>query len=190
MAKQKCCSRPKAAKASPALPKVTMSVAPQQSKNVVTRDIEGKLILMPLTKTSKELNYIYTLNETAALVWYKFKGKTSLEDIGNALSQKYNVTEAKVEKELIEFVKDLASFKAVTYTKGENKITPKAKAIKPSTKKKLKWIPLQIFRVKLDPSQAVLSCCESMSKAIFNNGTEQCFYQICGNVYPGSSAAS
>jgi len=152
MEKKKCCSRGKAAKAAPALPKVTMSVKPVQSKNVVARNLEGKLILMPLHKSSKDINYIYTLNETAALVWNKFNGKTCLGNLGHALSQTYNVTEAKLEKELIEFVKDLASFKAVTYTKGGSKHTSKPKALKPSTKKKLPWIPLEITRVKLDPS--------------------------------------
>ena len=170
MPKKKCCSRGKAAKAAPALPKVTMSIKPVQSKNLVTRDIEGKLILMPLTKTSKELNYIYTLNETAAVVWNKFNVKTSLGNIGNALSQKYNVPGAKVEKELLEFVKDLASFKAVTYTQGASKSPAKPKAPKKSAKKKLRWIPLQIFRVPLDPSQAVLSCCDQASGKVENTG--------------------
>jgi len=150
-----------------ALPKVTMGIKPKQlTERIVTREIEGNTILMPLVKTSKELNYIFTLNGSATKVWEQFNGKTTLSDIGNTLSQTYNVTEARLERELKEFVKDLASIKAITYTKGASKLPQKPKTIqKQSTKKKLPWIPIKITRVKLDPSQAVLSCCDASGRA-------------------------
>ena len=51
-----------------------------------------------------------------------------------------------------------------------------------SLKKKLKWVPMEICRVPLDPLQAVLSCC--------NQGVRgsQLFYEIwrqCGGWGPG-----
>ncbi len=162
MSKKNCGSRRKATQA---LPKVTMSIKPQQeSKRIVTRDIEGNMILMTLVKSSLELNYIYMLNKTAAIAWHLFNGKTSLGDIASNLIQSYSVTEGRLERELTEFIKDLASFKAITYLKGESKITPKPEAIKKSTQKKLPWIPLKITRVKLDLSQAVPSCCAATSR--------------------------
>lgn len=85
----------------------------KRSDDVVTREIEGKVVLMPLHKTSKDLNYIYTLNETASHAWNLFDGKSTLDDIRNSLAGKYDVTEARLKKELDEFVKDLKSIKAV-----------------------------------------------------------------------------
>ena len=85
----------------------------KKSGDVVTREIEGKMILMPLHKSSKDLNCIYTLNETASRAWSLFDGKSTLGDIKNSLSETYDVTEGKVEKELAEFVKDLRSIKAI-----------------------------------------------------------------------------
>ena len=79
----------------------------------MTREIEGKLILMPLHKTSKDLNYIYTLNETASYAWNLFDGKSTMADIRKGISEAYDVAEDKVEKELCEFVKDLKSIKAI-----------------------------------------------------------------------------
>jgi hypothetical protein len=85
----------------------------KKSDDVVAREIEGKVILMPLRKSSMDLNYIYTLNETASCAWDLFDGKSTLGEIRNSLCQRYEVTEGKVEKELTEFVKDLRSIKAI-----------------------------------------------------------------------------
>ena len=85
----------------------------KKSDDVVTREIEGKVVLMPLHKSSKDLNYIYTLNETASCAWGLFDSKSTLGEIKNSLSERYDVSEGKVEKELAEFVKDLRSIKAI-----------------------------------------------------------------------------
>ena len=85
----------------------------KKSKDVVTREIDGKVILMPLTKTSKDLHYIYTLNETASRVWALIDGKTTLADIQGQLVEKYEVDEKTVAQDLAGLVKDLKSFKAI-----------------------------------------------------------------------------
>jgi len=169
-------------KSGKALPKVTMGIKPKQlTERIVTREIGGNTILMNLVKTSKELNFIYTLNGTATKAWEKFNGKTTLSDISNTLSETYHVTEARLERELFEFVKDLVSIKAITYKKGASKLTPKPKSIhKKSTQKKLPWIPIKITRVKLDPSQAVLSCCVAPSRGAVDFHSS-IWYQCLGN---------
>ncbi|MFA5169026.1 MAG: PqqD family protein [Candidatus Omnitrophota bacterium] len=85
----------------------------KKSNEVVAREIEGKVILMPLYKSSKDLNCIYTLSETASHAWRLMDGKSTLGEIKAKMTQKFNVTEDKAEKELVEFVKDLKSIKAV-----------------------------------------------------------------------------
>jgi phage terminase small subunit len=85
----------------------------KKSDEVVSREIEGKVVLMPLHKTSKDLNYIYTLNETASLAWGLFDGKSTTGDIRKSISEAYDVAQDKVEKELCEFVKDLKAIKAI-----------------------------------------------------------------------------
>ena len=52
---------------------------------------------------------------------------------------------------------------------------PKGKRIKSHRKKKkLPWTPMQISRVPLDPQQAVLTCCDSLSRAAGRVGGHQC----------------
>lgn len=84
-----------------------------KSDDVVTREIEGQVILMPLHSSSRDLNCIYTLNETASNVWSLIDGKTNLSEIKSQLLNKYDVNESKLDKELNEFVKDMRSIKAV-----------------------------------------------------------------------------
>jgi hypothetical protein len=85
----------------------------RKSNEVVTREIQGKVVLMPLHKSSKDINCIYTLNETASYAWNLFDGKSTMNDVRKTISESYDVAEDKVEKELVELVKDLKSIKAI-----------------------------------------------------------------------------
>ena len=85
----------------------------KKSSQIVTREIEGDMILLPLYKSSKDLNYIYTLNETAAAAWELLDGKTSLGEIKKKLMGKYDISEEKLDKQLNELIKDLRAIKAV-----------------------------------------------------------------------------
>jgi len=77
------------------------------------------------------------------------------------------------------------------------------------TKKKLKWVPMEICRVPLNPEQAVLTCCNSTGKAVANVPISglQCYangsfdpvngypcacnaFQYCGFSWLGTSSAS
>ena len=85
----------------------------KKSSNMVAREIEGKVILMPISRSSKNANCIYTLNETAAAAWNIIDGKISLGRIKDRLMTKFNVKEKTLEKELDQFVKDLKSMEAI-----------------------------------------------------------------------------
>ena len=85
----------------------------KKSSNMVAREIEGKIIFMPLSRSSKNINCIYTLNETAAAAWNIIDGKISLGEIKDKLMAKFNVKEKTLEKELDQFAKDLKSMGAI-----------------------------------------------------------------------------
>jgi hypothetical protein len=40
-----------------------------KNKDFVTREIDDELILMPIYSTNKDINEMYTLNESAAKMW-------------------------------------------------------------------------------------------------------------------------
>ena len=53
----------------------------KKNKNMVTRKIADETILLPIYRTSKEINCIYTLNKPASIVWDMIDGKTTVGEI-------------------------------------------------------------------------------------------------------------
>ena len=53
----------------------------KKNKDMVTRKIADETILLPIYRTSKEINCIYTLNKPASIVWDMIDGKTSVGEI-------------------------------------------------------------------------------------------------------------
>ncbi len=84
-----------------------------KTDKVVSREIEGEKMLLPLYKSSKDMNFIYTLNETAAYFWDRIDGKKSIADIKQDLLGVYDVDEKRLTKQIEDLVKDLKSIKAL-----------------------------------------------------------------------------
>lgn len=85
----------------------------KKNKNIVTRKIEDETILMPLYKTSKEIDCIYTLNEAGARVWDLINGKRNLAKIKIMLLKEYDAKEKEIDKKLNALLKDLIKIKAI-----------------------------------------------------------------------------
>jgi hypothetical protein len=85
----------------------------KKSPNIVTRIIEDEVILMPLYKTSKDIDCIYTLNDVGARIWGLIGKKKTLAEIKKILLKEFDATEEDIDKKLSEFLKELAEIKAV-----------------------------------------------------------------------------
>ncbi len=85
----------------------------KKNPDIVSRTIEDETILMPIYKTSDEINCIYTLNEVAARIWELIDGKRSLAKIEKTLSEEFEATEKELNKELDKFLKELKEIKAI-----------------------------------------------------------------------------
>ena len=85
----------------------------KKNPDIVSRTIEDETILMPIYKTSDEINCIYTLNSVAARIWELIDGKKSLARIKQTLLGEFDVTEKELNKELDKFLKDLKEIKAI-----------------------------------------------------------------------------
>jgi hypothetical protein len=80
---------------------------------MVTRVIDNERILLPIFKTSKEANCIYTLNKVASEAWEMINGKRTLGEIKKLILKKFDTTEEEVNKEIEKLLKDLKEIKAV-----------------------------------------------------------------------------
>lgn len=85
----------------------------KKSNQIVTRKIESEVILLPLYKSSKDPNCIYTLNETVAVAWELINGKRTLGEIKERLMDKFEVGEEKLTKQLDRLITDFKSIRAI-----------------------------------------------------------------------------
>lgn len=85
----------------------------RKNKDMVTRVIDDETILMPIYKTSDEINCIYTLNKVGSRVWELIDGKRGLGAIKKQVLKEFDTTLQEVDKEMEKFLKDLEEIKAV-----------------------------------------------------------------------------
>ena len=92
------------------------------SEDVVFRDIEGELIIVPLTwgvgGTEDETDAIFTLNETGRAIWDRLDGRRSLRDVVGELSAEFQAPEGEIEADVLGLVEELARRKMVVPMAG------------------------------------------------------------------------
>jgi hypothetical protein len=80
-----------------------------QADNLVTRQIAGETIIVPIAGGVGELNAIYTLNGMGTLVWEMLRAATPDREILQRISQEYEVAPEAAAKDLAEFMDSLRS---------------------------------------------------------------------------------
>ena len=85
----------------------------RKNPNIVTRIIDNERILLPIFKTSREANCIYTLNKVASDVWELIDGKRTRLQIKKLLLKRFDTTEKEVDKEMNKLIKELKQIKAL-----------------------------------------------------------------------------
>ena len=86
----------------------------QKTPSIVSREIAGEVILVPIRQNLGDLGSIYTLNETAALAWSLLDGEHTLEQICEQIVMEYAVTSEEAERDLKELVEQLCEIEAVS----------------------------------------------------------------------------
>lgn len=81
----------------------------EKAGDVVKRQIADEIILVPVRKTAEELDSIYSVNPIAGDIWELLDGQRTLTDVKKALLDKYDVSPAELEKDLMEFIGQLKS---------------------------------------------------------------------------------
>ena len=86
----------------------------KKNEDMVSREIDNELILMPIYKTNKDINEMYTMNQTAAKMWDLINGENTLKDVADELCVSYGaMSREKLEADLEEFVTDMKKIKAI-----------------------------------------------------------------------------
>jgi hypothetical protein len=84
------------------------------SENIVVREIEGELIIVPLTSGIGDMeDELFTLNQTGRAIWERLDGRKPLGDIAGELSAEYEASPEEIERDVIGLVQELLKRKII-----------------------------------------------------------------------------
>ena len=79
------------------------------SEDVVAREIEGELIIVPLVAGMGDLeDELFTLNDTGKAVWDLLDGKRNLGEVSAALAESFEAPAGEIEADVLGLVEELA----------------------------------------------------------------------------------
>ncbi len=79
------------------------------SDDVVAREIEGEIIIVPLVAGIGDLeDELFTLNETGKAIWDRLDGRRSLNEVIAALAAEYQAEPGEIDTDVLGLVEELA----------------------------------------------------------------------------------
>jgi hypothetical protein len=79
------------------------------SQDIVAREIEGELIIVPLAAGIGDLeDELYTLNETGKAIWQRLDGQRSLREVAADLADEYQSPLEQIQEDVCGLVEELA----------------------------------------------------------------------------------
>ncbi|MEI6500601.1 MAG: PqqD family protein [Armatimonadota bacterium] len=79
----------------------------KQSNSVITRQIAGDTLLIPITQVGVDLQKVYLLNETAAAIWELLQTPRSADDLVTSLQETYEAPEETIRRGVEAVLEDL-----------------------------------------------------------------------------------
>ncbi len=78
------------------------------SEDIVAREIEGELIIVPLVAGIGDMeDELYTLNETGRAIWDKLDGRKSLGDVVRGLADEFEAPPGEIERDVKGLIEEL-----------------------------------------------------------------------------------
>lgn len=78
------------------------------SEDVVAREIEGELIIVPLVAGISDLeDELFTLNDTGRAIWDRLDGRRPLQEVVQELCQEYQAEEGEIAADVLGLVGEL-----------------------------------------------------------------------------------
>ena len=78
------------------------------SEDVVAREIEGELIIVPLVAGIGDMeDELFSLNDTGKDIWRRLDGKATLAEVAKALAGEYSAPSSEIETDVLGLVGEL-----------------------------------------------------------------------------------
>ena len=71
---------------------------------VVSRNIAGETILVPIRGNLADMQKIFTLNKSGAFIWEHLDGKIPLSEILESLLEQFDTTKNEAENDILDFI--------------------------------------------------------------------------------------
>ncbi len=89
-------------------PDVILGTICAPSEDVVAREIEGELIIVPLVGGIGDADdELYTLNETGRAIWRKLDGQRTLGEVSAALRAEFDAPQSELEADVLGFAAEM-----------------------------------------------------------------------------------
>ena len=96
-------------------PNVSLDTVYTPSEDVVSRNIEDELLIVPLVSGIGDMeDELFTLNETGRAIWELLDGQKSLRDVVKELEAEFDAPAGEIEGDVIGFVEELLKRGMVT----------------------------------------------------------------------------
>jgi len=93
---------------------ISLDAAYGPSEDVVVREIEGELIIVPLASGMGDLeDELFTLNETGRAVWARLDGRKPLRAIVGELAGEFEAPEGAIEQDVMGLLEELVRRKMI-----------------------------------------------------------------------------
>jgi len=88
--------------------KIRMDMIFSHSSDVVSREIDGALIIVPLTAGVGDMeDDLFSMNETGTEIWNMLDGKKTVREVAEALTRKYLAEPGELEQDVAGIVTEL-----------------------------------------------------------------------------------
>ena len=78
-----------------------------KESDLVSRDVAGEKIIVPIKGHVGDLEGVFTLNELGAMIWQLINGQTTARELVAAVRNEYDVGAAEAEKNVVDFLRSL-----------------------------------------------------------------------------------
>ena len=93
---------------------VSLDSVCRPSEDIVVREIEGEVIIVPLVSGIGDLeDELYTLNETGRAIWQKLDGRKSLREVAGELAAEFEAPADLIERDVVGLMEELLRRKMV-----------------------------------------------------------------------------
>jgi len=86
----------------------------KKKKEIVSREIAGETILVPISGKLADMQRIFSLNPVAEYIWNQLNGKRNLHEISDSIPSVFDVNKEQVYADVQEFIAELLKEDLIT----------------------------------------------------------------------------